>query len=132
KGMNGLGLAGVELHGVIGYNLLAKYRIQYDFTSDKLQLTPLDFDPPPPPALGRGAKQDPTMELLGEVMRFIGPLLGMNGPPERKPRGFLGIELSPGDDAGILVERVLAGSPAAKAGIKAGDKILKAKTEKID
>jgi serine protease DegQ len=28
EGMNGLGLAGVELHGVIGYNVLARYRIE--------------------------------------------------------------------------------------------------------
>src|SRR5687768_10797499 len=31
KGMNAMGLAGVELHGVIGYNILAMYRIEYDF-----------------------------------------------------------------------------------------------------
>src|SRR5262249_17057353 len=33
EGMNGLGLAGVEVHGVIGYNVLARYRIAFDFTS---------------------------------------------------------------------------------------------------
>src|SRR5262249_14375365 len=27
EGMNGLGLTGVELHGMIGYNLLARYRV---------------------------------------------------------------------------------------------------------
>ena len=131
KGMNGMGLAGVELHGVLGYNILARYRIQYDFTTDKLQLTKLDFDPPPPPALGRGAKQDPMMEMLGEAMKFVGPLLGLKGVPERKPRGFLGIELAAADD-GVEVKSVLAGSPADKAGLKPGDKILKFKSEKID
>src|SRR5579871_3870377 len=46
EGMNGMGLAGVELHGMIGYNILAKYKITYDFTSDKLVLTELPgFDP---------------------------------------------------------------------------------------
>jgi len=46
KGMNGMGLAGVELHGVIGYNVLARFKIQYDFTADKLVFTPLPkFDP---------------------------------------------------------------------------------------
>ena len=47
EGMNGLGLAGVELHGVIGYNVLARYRIEYDFTRHKLAWTKLDFEPPP-------------------------------------------------------------------------------------
>src|SRR5205085_8633 len=48
-GMNSMGLAGVELHGVIGYNVLAKFRIEYDFTADKLAFEPLPgFDPPAP------------------------------------------------------------------------------------
>ena len=46
KGMNALGFAGVELHGVIGYNILAKFKIEYDFTADKLIWTPLDYVPP--------------------------------------------------------------------------------------
>jgi hypothetical protein len=32
EGMNGLGLAGAELHGVIGYTVLARFRTEYDFT----------------------------------------------------------------------------------------------------
>ena len=36
EGMNSLGDAGVELHGMIGYEGLARFRIQYDFTADKL------------------------------------------------------------------------------------------------
>src|SRR5262245_18648789 len=48
-GMYSLGLAGVELHGVIGYNMLAKFRIDYDFTADKLTfVSQPGFDPPPP------------------------------------------------------------------------------------
>src|SRR6266516_744428 len=55
-GMNSMGLAGVELHGVIGYNVLARFRVQYDFTSDKLAFEPLpDFDPPAPMPI-KGAK----------------------------------------------------------------------------
>src|SRR5262249_45750835 len=34
EGMNGLGLAGAEVHGVIGYNVIARYRIEFDFTKD--------------------------------------------------------------------------------------------------
>src|SRR5437588_7485958 len=52
EGMNGMGLAGVQLHGMIGYNLLAKYRLEIDFTKDKMAWTPLAFKPPPPLGLG--------------------------------------------------------------------------------
>jgi serine protease DegQ len=48
-GMNAMGIAGAELHGVIGYNVLAKYRITYDFTAEKLAFQSLPgFSPPAP------------------------------------------------------------------------------------
>jgi hypothetical protein len=46
EAMNSLGLAGVELHGVIGYNILARYRIELDFAKTKMAWTPLDWEPP--------------------------------------------------------------------------------------
>ena len=48
EGMNGLGLAGTELHGIIGYSVLARFRLEFDFTKDKMGWTPLDFEPPAP------------------------------------------------------------------------------------
>ena len=49
EGMNRMGLAGTELHGVIGYNILARYRIELDFTRDKMAWTQLKFEPALPP-----------------------------------------------------------------------------------
>jgi hypothetical protein len=132
KGMNSMGLAGVELHGMIGFNILAKYKIQYDFTSDKLLLTPLKYDLPPVERLGDGKSkgQPGGLELIGTLMKFIAPLMGMNGPPVREGRGFLGAELA--EDDGVMVKSVLLGGPADKAGLKAGDKIEKIGKTKID
>src|SRR5438067_4022096 len=39
EGMNGLGLAGAELHGIIGYTILARYRLEFDFTQTKMVWT---------------------------------------------------------------------------------------------
>jgi S1-C subfamily serine protease len=64
-------------------------------------------------------------------MKFLGPLLGLNGPPDRVPRGFLGVELAQGDD-GVTIKSLLSGSPADKAGLKAGDTIVRIGTTKID
>src|SRR5213078_1315835 len=75
EGMNGLGLAGVELHGVIGYNVLAKFKIQYDFTADKLLFVPLDFSPPPIVAIGRGGGP-PSLEAIGQMMKILGRFMG--------------------------------------------------------
>ena len=52
EGMNGMGLAGVELHGILGYTVLAKFRMEFDFTRDAMRWTPLDWKPPPPQGIG--------------------------------------------------------------------------------
>lgn len=131
EGMNSLGMAGIELHGMIGFNLLAKFKIQYDFTSDKLVLTPLPgFDPGVPPRFNKGGGQG-GLELIGTAMKFLGPLMGFKGVPKRKPRGFLGVELAETNST-VTVKSVLPGSPADKAGLKVGDTIKDMNKNKID
>jgi membrane-associated protease RseP (regulator of RpoE activity) len=118
--MNALGLAGVELHGVIGYTLLARYRIEFDFTRDKLAWTELDFDPPPPVGLGGGGP--PEMDAMGAMVKVLTALLGKKPFPDYVPRGFLGIELEDAGE-GVAVKAVLDGGPAARAGLKPGDRV---------
>jgi serine protease DegQ len=127
-GMNSMGLAGVELHGVIGYNVLARFRIEYDFTADKLSFERLDgFTPPPPEKID--AKGGDDIQSMGPMIKMLAALTGMRPNFAVAPRGFVGIEF---DDAkgGVVVKKVYAGSPAAKAGIQVGDTIegIKAKT----
>src|SRR5947207_12454639 len=64
EGMNGMGLAGAELHGVIGFNVLARYRIEYDFTRDKLAWTPLGYRPPAFASLG-GKSAPAGLQAIG-------------------------------------------------------------------
>lgn len=121
EGMNGLGLAGAELHGIIGYTVLAHYRMEFDFTRTKMAWTELDFRPPPPlPIRGKGGQGG--LEMIGGLMKLLGALSGAKANPEERPRGFLGVELT--DTGGkVFVQRVLADGPAAGAGLKAGDQI---------
>jgi hypothetical protein len=119
EGMNGLGLAGVELHGVIGYNLLARYRIEYDFTRPKLAWTKLNFEPPAVGGIG-GRSAPAGLEMIGGMMKVLGTMIGMQANFAVQPRGFLGVELAEADGA-VVVRTVLAGSPAANAGLRPGD-----------
>lgn len=120
EGMNGMGLAGVELHGVIGYNVLAKYRITYDFTADTIGFEPLpDFDPPKLVPIGKGGQGG--LEMIGPLMKTMAALMGIKPNFNAVPRGFIGVEVDDAD--GVVVKKVLAGSPAEKAGFKVGDKI---------
>ncbi len=125
EGMNGLGLAGAELHGVIGYNILAKYRMEIDFTRDKMAWTELTgFDPEPPMGLGGKGGGQGGLEIMGSIMKMLGSFLGAKTTPDYVTRGFLGMEVAE-DDGAVLVKSVLAKGPAGEAGLKAGDRFVK-------
>jgi len=126
-GMNGLGLAGVELHGMIGYNILSHYRMQIDFTKDKMVWTPLaGFDPKPPKGLGGNVNSAAGgLEVMGTLMKFFGALTGARTEPDYILRGFLGVELTDVGDNDPVVKAVLPDGPAAKSGLMAGDKITR-------
>jgi hypothetical protein len=129
-GMNSMGLAGVELHGVIGYNVLAKFRIDYDFTGDKLAFVELKgFEPPSPEKID--AKGGDDIQSMGPLVKMLAALSGIKPNFEVVPRGFVGIEF---DDTknGIVVKKVLAGSPAEKAGFKTGDIITSVKATDVE
>jgi serine protease DegQ len=125
KGMNSMGLAGVELHGVLGYNVLAQYRIEYDFTETKLKWTPVDFKVPDPQRITDKGSQG-GLELIGTMMSFLARIGGITANFNVQPRGFLGAELEAGSGE-LVVKSVLAGGPADKAGLKTGDRIQTAK-----
>ncbi|MFN4260933.1 MAG: PDZ domain-containing protein [Gemmataceae bacterium] len=116
--MNRLGLAGVELHGIIGYNILARYRIELDVTRPKMTWTPLPFDPPLPRIAPRpdGAGTD-------NLARLATVLMDKQADFRVHPRGFLGIELAK-QEPGLVIAAVLPNSPAAKAGLRAGDVLV--------
>jgi hypothetical protein len=129
-GMNAMGLAGVELHGVIGYNVLAQYRIEYDFTVDKLAFQHLPgFNPPAPEKID--AKGGDDIQAMGPMVKMLAALTGIKPNFQTAPRGFVGFEF---DDGGgpVVVKKVYAGSPAEKAGIKAGDVIEGVKATSIE
>ncbi len=129
-GMNSMGLAGVELHGVIGYNVLAKFRIEYDFTADKLAFIELKgFEPPAPEKVD--AKGGDDIQSMGPLVKMLAALSGIKPNFEIVPRGFVGIEFDDSKD-GVVIKKVFPGSPADKAGFKAGDIISAVKASDVE
>ena len=120
EGMNKLGLAGVELHGVIGFNLIARFKIELDFTRDRMGWTRLDFDPPLPEKLK--GKAPASLEAMAGLVKVMAALMGKQKEREVKVRGFLGVEVEE-KDGSLVVRGVLEGSPAALAGLKVGDQL---------
>ena len=120
KGMNGMGLAGVELHGLIGFDILAKYIIHLDISKNHMVWIPNNYTPLTP--AGAGGKSAPeNLETLGTVMKSIGSLI------KPKPRDFvfignLGITFET-DQKKLLVKQALPDSASDKAGLQKGDLI---------
>jgi hypothetical protein len=131
EGMNSMGLAGVEVHGLMGYTVLAKFKMNFDYTKKQMSWTPLTFEPAPPMPLGKGAKAVTAgVDTMVTIIRLLTFFAGIGPAPPPQPRGFFGFELEEKGDA-VLVAGVLPNSPAARAGLKKGDRILGAQGKEI-
>ena len=129
-GMNALGLPGASIDGILGFTMLARFRMEIDPTRDRMTWTRLDFEPPDPPVPKRRPGDKPPAEMqamnaLGPIAKLAAAFVGRQPEEERVPRGFLGLELAPGAAGEVQVSRVLPGSPAAKAGVREGDRLVR-------
>jgi len=131
EGMNGMGLAGVELHGVIGYNMLARFRITYDFTQDKLVWVPLKFEPPAIQSVGKGGEGQGSLDMMGNIAKMLAGFMGIKPNFEIYSAGFLGVEFEE-KKSGLFLAAVFKDSPADKAGFKVGDQLENFRNSSID
>jgi hypothetical protein len=133
-GMNALGLPGASIDGILGFTILARYRLEIDLTKDRMTWTRLDHDPrdPPVPPHKPGEKAEApagiqAMSVLGPLAKGLAFLMGKQPEEQRQPRGCLGLEWSEHVASGrkqVLVQGVLEGLPAARGGVHAGDQIV--------
>jgi hypothetical protein len=124
EGMNGMGLAGVEIHGLMGYSILAAYKMEIDFTKDKMTWTENGKMVPLPKRIRKGGGGAGGLEMMGTIMKQLGGVLGRKASPFVTLRGFHGMTLVNGDEY-PTVSAVVAGGPAGKAGLKTGDIVTK-------
>jgi membrane-associated protease RseP (regulator of RpoE activity) len=131
-GMNALGLPGASIDGILGFTILARFRLEFDPTKDRMTWTRIDYEPREPfiPRFGRNRKgpgmpvEVQAMQAMGPLMKLMAVFVGKQPAEELRPQGYLGIELKPAAGAGgVAVVAVLAGSPAAAAGLKPGDEL---------
>jgi hypothetical protein len=130
-GMNAMGLPGATIDGILGFNVLARFRMEFDPTKDRMTWTRLDYEPKdlviPQPGPGDGPPAEvQAMGLLGPMIKGAVRLGLINRQPEERllARGFLGMELS-GAEGGVRVDRVLPESPAAAAGVREDDLLIR-------
>ena len=141
-GMNALGLPGASIDGILGFTILARFRLEIDLTKDRMTWTRLDHDPRDPPVPDRQPGDHPAapvgvqaMSVLGPLAKGLAALTGKQPEEQLQPRGFLGLEWSEQVTSGhkeVVVQGVLEGLPAAQAGIQPGDQIMKIGDNKIE
>src|SRR5438309_1623431 len=106
EGMNGMGLAGVELHGLMGYTVLARYKMDFDYTKKQMLWSPLRTEPLEPQPL-KGAKgASAGMEVMIGLVKILTFLSGVGPAPPPQPRGFFGVVLEQ-QHQDVVVLRVL-------------------------
>jgi hypothetical protein len=130
EGMNAMNFAGVHLHGIIGYDLLARYRLEFDFSGRQLKWTRLDFTPPPPLLLKIKDKGQASLSAMSGMLKLFSALVGKRPSPELVPAGFVGVELDEKDNT-VMVAKVYLNSPADKAGLQSGDRIISVQKEPV-
>lgn len=121
-GMNKMNLAGQRYDGVLGYTVLARFRITYDFSDSHLTLTPLKWEPPTPVGLGAlsGKGTPAEVEAMTGLAKFATAMMGKRPATVITQRGLLGLELAEKNGKPVIA-RILPNTPAADSGLQVGD-----------
>jgi hypothetical protein len=103
---------GVE--GIVGFPFFARYKMTIDYQKKEMTFVPNGYEPG---------------NATGDLQKMIMGMLagGDQGPKILSPAGQWGMVVEKGkkdDDAGVTIKEVMPGGAAAKAGLKAGDRLL--------
>jgi hypothetical protein len=101
------------IDGIVGFPFFARFKTTVDYEKKELTFVPNGYDPPD------------AMKALME--KLMGGSKGKPEPAVASPAGVWGFAVDkPADDEadGVSVKEVFKGSPAAAAGLKAGDRLL--------
>lgn len=93
------------LDGIIGYTFFARYKVSIDYQTRRMVFTPVDST---------------VRDLMKDLPeRLLGPKVAESRVVA--PRGLWGLTLDEPTELGVPIKAVLAGSPAANAGLRPGD-----------
>jgi hypothetical protein len=101
----------VPVEGLVGFPFFARYKMTIDYQAKTLTFVPSGYDPP---------------DFMQNLMKTF---MDRNKPPAQvlAPAGqwgFKAVKDAKDEDAGVTIKRVLPGSPAARGGLRAGDRLL--------
>jgi len=101
------------IEGIVGFNVFARYRSTLDYQAKEMTFVPTSFVP---------------VDMMSKIMEtMLAPKSAKGKTKVLAPGGLLGVrpaKEASDAEAGINLEHVYADSPAAKAGLKSGDRLL--------
>lgn len=101
------------IEGILGFTFFARYKMTIDYEKKRLTLEPSDYQPPD------------VMQAM--LKKLLAPAKERSVAPVLAPGALLGLRIkkdAKDEEPGVAVEAVLPESPAAAAGIQAGDRLL--------
>ena len=101
------------IEGIIGFTFYARYKTTIDYEKNLMTFEPGEYQP-------GDVIQAMTKKLMASSAE-------RNTPRILAPAGLLGVQVDEGgkeNEPGVIVKDVMPDSPAARAGFKAGDRLL--------
>jgi hypothetical protein len=102
------------LYGIVGFPFFARYRMTIDYQAENLTLVENHYKP-------ENVLRSMEVTLL-QLMKASDQTVKVLAPAAQW--GLTAKKRADDDEAGVDIEEVLAGSAAAEAGLKAGDRLL--------
>jgi PDZ domain/Aspartyl protease len=99
------------IEGIVGFPFFARHRMTIDYRAMELTFVPVKFDPP-------------------DTLVNLTKMLAGGGAGKKKvvaPGALVGVKVAKeanDEAAGVTIQEIFAGSPAAAAGLQAGDRLL--------
>lgn len=102
------------IEGIVGFPFFARYKTTIDYQAKRLTFVPNGFEPP---------------DVMKVIMETVMSMAGDKPRPPKllSPAAQWGILLDKDgadSEAGVTIKEVLPGSPAARAGLENGDRLL--------
>jgi hypothetical protein len=99
------------VEGIVGLSFFGRYRVTIDYQAKEMTFVPVNFTPP-----------DALKNMMAKMSSSGAPKKAVLAPAGQW--GFTVAKDAKDEEAGVTVEHVVAGSAVAKAGLKAGDRLL--------
>jgi hypothetical protein len=102
------------IDGIVGLPFWGRYKMTLDYQKKEMTFTPNGYEPP---------------DAMEAMMAAVMALMGRDKPPTKilSAAGQWGLVVNKDEDdeeAGVTIKKVIPNTPAAKAGLQAGDRLL--------